>query len=220
MRHTTLCGLHVGGAAPDARPQPCVQACRGAVVNQLVRGFQFALDTFFLDFFRARSARLFRSCPVCFSKTSRSSARARQNWSEPSGKDDTFAQRSRISRSADTARRFAEISPRRNTTKAPRTSVPRVHFVCTKGTSNRKGSRVVFVIKRVGHAMTRLEDEPPGWRELCAGLQTAKDVGEFQAILDQINRLLTAHEKAHPETLPDKTPTPRVRNPAKKAKGP
>ncbi len=68
--------------------------------------------------------------------------------------------------------------------------------------------------------MTRLEDEPPGWRALCARLRTAKDVDEFQAILDQINRLLTAHEKAHPETLPDKTPKPRVRDSAKKAKAP
>ncbi len=68
--------------------------------------------------------------------------------------------------------------------------------------------------------MTRLEDEPLGWRELCAKLQTAKDVDEFQAILDQINRLLTAHEKATAEALPDQTPKPKVRNSAKKAKAP
>jgi hypothetical protein len=68
--------------------------------------------------------------------------------------------------------------------------------------------------------MPRLDDEPPGWRELCARLRTAKDVAEFQAILDQLNRLLTAHEKAHPESLPDKTPKAKVRNSAKKAKAP
>jgi hypothetical protein len=68
--------------------------------------------------------------------------------------------------------------------------------------------------------MTRLEDEPPGWRELCARLQTAKDVGEFQAILDQINRLLTAHEKAHPETLSAKAAKPKAGNSAKRAKAP
>jgi hypothetical protein len=65
--------------------------------------------------------------------------------------------------------------------------------------------------------MTRLKDEPPGWRELCARLQRAKDVDEFQAVLDQLNHLLTAHEKAHPEILPDKTAKPKARNSAKKA---
>ena len=68
--------------------------------------------------------------------------------------------------------------------------------------------------------MTRLADEPPGWRELCARLQTAKDVAEFQEILDRINRLLTAHEKAHPQTLPDKVRTPKTRNSAKRTKAP
>jgi len=47
--------------------------------------------------------------------------------------------------------------------------------------------------------MTGLEDEPAGWRELCEKLRTAKDAEEFQRILDQIDQLLTAHEKAHPE---------------------
>ena len=65
--------------------------------------------------------------------------------------------------------------------------------------------------------MTRLEeDEPSGWRELCAKLRTAKDPDEFQAVLDQISRLLTAHEKAHPEIPQDKTPTPKARKSAKK----
>jgi len=43
------------------------------------------------------------------------------------------------------------------------------------------------------------EHEPAGWRDLCEKLQTAKDPEEFQAIVDQINRLLTAHEKSLPE---------------------
>jgi len=51
-----------------------------------------------------------------------------------------------------------------------------------------------------------LDDEPPGWRELCAKLKTAKDIDEFQAVLDQINRLLTAHERAHSDTLRKKPP--------------
>jgi len=49
--------------------------------------------------------------------------------------------------------------------------------------------------------MRRLPNEPPGWRELCAKLQKATKLDEFQAVLEQINRLLTAHEKAHPETF-------------------
>ena len=68
--------------------------------------------------------------------------------------------------------------------------------------------------------MTRLEDEPPGWHDLCARLRTAKTVDECQAILDEINRLLTAHEKAHPETVPEKTAKAKTRNSAKKAKAP
>jgi hypothetical protein len=60
--------------------------------------------------------------------------------------------------------------------------------------------------------MTRLREfEPPGWRELCAKLQSAKNPEEFQAIVEQINRLLTAHEKTHPETLGGKTPKPAVK---------
>jgi hypothetical protein len=46
--------------------------------------------------------------------------------------------------------------------------------------------------------MSRVEDdEPPGWRELCAKLQTASSPSEFQLVLDEINRLLAAHEKSH-----------------------
>jgi hypothetical protein len=45
--------------------------------------------------------------------------------------------------------------------------------------------------------MTRVKQyEPPGWRGLCAKLQTAKDPEEFQAIVNEINQLLTAHEKS------------------------
>jgi len=65
--------------------------------------------------------------------------------------------------------------------------------------------------------MTRRADEPPGWRELCAKLQTAKEPDEFQALLDQINRLLTEYEKSHPEGAPEKSPT-RTQKAVKKAK--
>jgi hypothetical protein len=37
--------------------------------------------------------------------------------------------------------------------------------------------------------------EPPGWRELCAKLQEEKDPAKFQAVVEEINRLLAAHEK-------------------------
>jgi len=49
--------------------------------------------------------------------------------------------------------------------------------------------------------MTPLEDEPAGWREFCAKLQAAEDAQELQLLLDQINLLLTAHEKAKAEKL-------------------
>jgi len=46
--------------------------------------------------------------------------------------------------------------------------------------------------------MTYLEEqEPKGWRELCAQLQTEVNPDRFQALIDQINRLLRAHEKAN-----------------------
>ena len=65
------------------------------------------------------------------------------------------------------------------------------------------------------------EHEPPGWRDLCAKLQTAKDVEEFQGIVEQINRLLTAYEKVHPETLDTepKPPVPRKRVSSKPHRG-
>jgi hypothetical protein len=54
--------------------------------------------------------------------------------------------------------------------------------------------------------MTRIEEEePPGWSELCAKLRIAKNADEFQVVLDQINRLLTAHEKAHHDASPRRT---------------
>jgi hypothetical protein len=46
-------------------------------------------------------------------------------------------------------------------------------------------------------AMTYLEEqEPKGWRELCAELQTETDPNRFRVLVAQINRLLNAHEKA------------------------
>ena len=38
-------------------------------------------------------------------------------------------------------------------------------------------------------------DEPEGWYRLCTKLQKERDPVRFQELLDQINRLLTAHEK-------------------------
>jgi hypothetical protein len=45
--------------------------------------------------------------------------------------------------------------------------------------------------------MTFTEQEPKGWRELCAELQTESNPVRFQELLDQINSLLRAHEKAN-----------------------
>jgi len=57
--------------------------------------------------------------------------------------------------------------------------------------------------------MTRVKEyEPPGWRDLCARLKTAKDPEEFQAIVNEINQLLTAHEKSHPEAFEGKSKKP------------
>jgi len=41
------------------------------------------------------------------------------------------------------------------------------------------------------------EQEPQGWRELRSKLQTESNPDRFQALLDQINRLLSTHEKAN-----------------------
>ena len=46
--------------------------------------------------------------------------------------------------------------------------------------------------------MTQTDDqEPKGWRELCAQLQAERDPDRFRELADQINRLLTAHDKAN-----------------------
>lgn len=62
--------------------------------------------------------------------------------------------------------------------------------------------------------MTRAKEyEPPGWRDLCAKLQGAKDPEEFQAIVNQINQLLTAHEKSQqkfPQDAPKKAMRTKV----------
>jgi hypothetical protein len=39
------------------------------------------------------------------------------------------------------------------------------------------------------------DTEPPGFRELCAKLQTEKDPAKFEAVVEEIRRLLTAYEK-------------------------
>jgi hypothetical protein len=46
--------------------------------------------------------------------------------------------------------------------------------------------------------MSYLNDqEPQGWRELCAKLKTERDPEKFRELLQQIDRVLTAHEKAN-----------------------
>jgi len=46
--------------------------------------------------------------------------------------------------------------------------------------------------------MTQANDqEPKGWRELCAKLQAEKDPERFRELAEEINRLLSAHEKAN-----------------------
>ena len=39
--------------------------------------------------------------------------------------------------------------------------------------------------------------EPKGWREFRAKLQAERDPERFRELADQINRLLSAHEKAN-----------------------
>jgi hypothetical protein len=57
--------------------------------------------------------------------------------------------------------------------------------------------------------MTRVKEyEPPGWRDLCAKLQRAKDPEEFQTIVNEINELLSAHEKSHPDAFEGKPRKP------------
>jgi hypothetical protein len=41
------------------------------------------------------------------------------------------------------------------------------------------------------------EDAPAGWRELCALLREQSDPDKFREILNQIDQLLRAHEKAN-----------------------
>jgi hypothetical protein len=49
-------------------------------------------------------------------------------------------------------------------------------------------------------AMTHLEEqEPKGWRELCAKLQTEVNPERFRRLLAEIDGLLRAHEKANRE---------------------
>jgi hypothetical protein len=39
---------------------------------------------------------------------------------------------------------------------------------------------------------------PPGYHELCAKLQTEKDVVKFRALVEEINLLLSEYEKSNP----------------------
>jgi hypothetical protein len=52
---------------------------------------------------------------------------------------------------------------------------------------------------------------PPGWIELQNRAHKAKDVQEFNQIIDEMNQLLSAHEKAAAgERDPDKSPPPKT----------
>jgi hypothetical protein len=48
----------------------------------------------------------------------------------------------------------------------------------------------------VDQAMPHPEEEPKGWRKLCAELQTETDPDRFRALVAEIDRLLSAREKA------------------------
>jgi hypothetical protein len=39
------------------------------------------------------------------------------------------------------------------------------------------------------------DTEPPLWRKLCSQLQRENDPAKFQALLEEIDRMLTAYEK-------------------------
>lgn len=53
--------------------------------------------------------------------------------------------------------------------------------------------------------MPYLDDqEPQGWRE-CAQLKTESDPAKFRELLQQMDRLLTAHEKANQRRSPAKS---------------
>jgi len=41
------------------------------------------------------------------------------------------------------------------------------------------------------------EQEPKGWREVCAQLQMERNRDKFRELVDQINRFLSAHEKTN-----------------------
>jgi hypothetical protein len=45
------------------------------------------------------------------------------------------------------------------------------------------------------------EEAPEGWRELCALLRAERNPDKFREILNQIDQLLRAHEKAHRQEL-------------------
>ena len=40
---------------------------------------------------------------------------------------------------------------------------------------------------------------PPHWRELCSELQRDNDPDKFQALIEELNRLMTEHEKRTPK---------------------
>ena len=45
------------------------------------------------------------------------------------------------------------------------------------------------------------EIEPPLWRKLCTELQRENDPAKFQALLEEIDRALTAHEKVRSQAI-------------------
>jgi hypothetical protein len=42
-----------------------------------------------------------------------------------------------------------------------------------------------------------IEIEPPLWRKLCSELRRENDLAKFQALLEEIDRALTAYEKSN-----------------------
>ena len=57
-----------------------------------------------------------------------------------------------------------------------------------------KCSLVIVHSSAGGHSMS--QDEPPGWRTLQEKAQRETDPKKLAEIIDEMNRLLTEHEKA------------------------
>lgn len=67
-----------------------------------------------------------------------------------------------------------------------------------------------------GPSAKMLPNPPPGWMELQNRAHRAKDAQEFGEIIEEMNRLLLAHEKAAGEGQAGETPTREANKPASK----